>query len=94
MKVVFTDEALLDLNEILLYIDNNYPAISDAFRRRLRAVTERIGTWPESTEEVAQRAGVRMVPLIRYPYRIFYRIGTDTVEVLHVHHSARQYPKS
>ena len=92
MRVIFTDEALSDLNEILLYVDSNYPVISSAFRQRLRAVIARIGAWPESAEEVAQRPGVRVVPLIRYPYRIFYRIGVDVVEVLYVHHSARREP--
>ena len=65
MRVVYTDEALSDLTEILVYIDANYPINSSAFRHRLRAVTARIGAWPESAEEVAQRPGVRMVPLIR-----------------------------
>jgi hypothetical protein len=36
--------------------------------------------------------GVRMVPFIRYPYKIFYRIGTDAVEILH--HAARRDPWS
>lgn len=67
MRVVYTDDALADLDEILDYIDANYPAISSAFRQRLRAVTVRIGVWPESAEIVRQRSGVRMVPLIRYP---------------------------
>jgi len=89
MRVVYTDEALSNLTEILVYIDANYPVITSAFRHRLRVVTARIGAWPESAEEVAQRPGVRMVPLIRYPYRIFYRVGSDVVEILHIHHSAR-----
>ena len=92
MRVVYTDEALSDLNETLAYIDANYPVISAAFRQRLRAVVARIGAWPESAEEVAQRPGVRMVPLIRYPYRIFYRVGADAVEILHIHQSARREP--
>ena len=92
MRVVYTDEALSDLTEILVYIDANYPINSSAFRHRLRAVTARIGAWPESAEEVAQRPGVRMVPLIRYPYRIFYRVSSDAVEILHIHHSARREP--
>jgi len=41
---------------------------------------------------VEQRSSVRVVPLVRYPYRIFYRVGGDgdVVEILHVHHAARQ----
>ncbi|MBN9021697.1 MAG: hypothetical protein J0H08_06320 [Rhizobiales bacterium] len=31
-----------------------------------------------------------MLFLGRYPYRIFYRVLGDTVQVLHVHHAARE----
>jgi len=92
MKVVYTDEALRDLDEILTFIASNYPVISASFERRLRAVMARIGRWPESAQEVEQRPGVRMVPLIRYRYRIFYQVGTAAVEILHIHHAARQQP--
>ncbi len=30
------------------------------------------------------------VPLGHYPYKIFYRLSTDTVEILHIHHAARR----
>jgi len=90
MKVVFTDEALRDLDETLTFIASNYPAISASFERRLRAVMARIGRWPESAQEVEQRPGVRMVPLVRYPYRVFYQVTTAAVEILHIHHAARQ----
>ena len=90
MKVVYTDEALRDLDEILTFIACNYPAISRSFGLRLDAVMTRIGRWPESAQEVEQRPGVRMVPLIRYPYRVFYRITIAAVEILHIHHAARQ----
>jgi toxin ParE1/3/4 len=49
----------------------------------------RIGTRPQSAQEVVQRPGIRSVPFIRYPYKIFYRVSSDRIEVLHVHHSAR-----
>jgi toxin ParE1/3/4 len=52
----------------------------------------RIGTWPKSAEAVTQRPGVRVVPLIRYPYKIFYRITDEAVEILHIHHAVRQEP--
>ena len=91
MKVVYTDEALRDLDEILAFLASNYPAISASFERRLRAVTERIGRWPESAQKVEQRRGVRTVPLVRYPYRVFYQVAT-AVEILHIHHAARRRP--
>ena len=49
----------------------------------------RIGSWPESAQEVEQRPNIRSVPFIRYPYKIFYHVLQGRVEILHVHHSAR-----
>lgn len=89
MKVVYTEEALRDLDEILTFIASTYPTITAAFEARLAAVAERIGRWPESGQEVEQRASVRGVPLIRYPYKIFYRVTTTAVEILHIHHASR-----
>jgi plasmid stabilization system protein ParE len=93
MKVIYTDEALRDLDEVLTYIDLNYPTASRRFSQRLRAIELRIGRWPKSAEEVEQRPGVRVVPFIQYPYKIFYRITEGAVEILHVHHAARQEPR-
>jgi toxin ParE1/3/4 len=94
MRVVFTDEALNDLDEILSFIAAHYPTVTSSFQQRLRTVLQRIGTWPKSAEEVEQRPGVRVVPLVRYPYKIFYQTTPEAVEILHLHHAARQPPWS
>ena len=92
MRIVFTDEAQRDLDEILDFIAAHYPTVALSFQQRLRTVLQRIGKWPKSAEEVEQRPGVRVAPLIRYPYKIFYQATTDAVEILHIHHTARQSP--
>ena len=33
-----------------------------------------------SAEEVQQRPGVRVVPFIRYPYRVFYRVTDEALQ--------------
>jgi plasmid stabilization system protein ParE len=43
MRIVFTDEALRDLDEILDFIAAHYPTIASSFQQRLRAVVQRIG---------------------------------------------------
>ena len=55
MKVVFTDEALRDLDHIFRYISEHYPAVYRPFEGRLRAIVMRIATWPESAQEVLQK---------------------------------------
>ena len=89
MKVVYTDDASEDLDEILAYIASNYPAVYDAFLIRLRSVIARIGMWPDSAQEVSERPGVRAVPLLRYPYKVFYRNTGEVVEIMYIHHAAQ-----
>ncbi len=63
-----------------------------AFIRRLQTIERRIGRWPESAEEVEQRPSVRMVPFLRYPYKLFYQVGSNAIEILHIHHAPRRDP--
>ena len=89
MKIVFTSAALADLKDIYSYVSVNYPSVVSSLERRMSAVLARIAEWPESAREVEERPGTRVVPLIRYPYKVFYRIAGDRIEILHIHHTAR-----
>jgi plasmid stabilization system protein ParE len=88
MKVVYTEEALKDLDAIADWLIVHYPAIAPVIERRIRSVVAHIARWPESSRGSAKRPGVRAVPLGRYPYKIFYRVAEGTV--LHIHHGAQQ----
>jgi toxin ParE1/3/4 len=63
-----------------------------AVERRLHLVIARIARWPESAQRVAERPGVRVTALVRYPYKVFYRTTDEAVVILHIHHSSRQAP--
>ncbi|HEV7879369.1 hypothetical protein [Bradyrhizobium sp.] len=77
------------MTRFLPYIASNYPAVYDAFLIRLRSVIARIGMWPDGAQEVAERPGVRAVPLLRYPYKVFYRNTGEVVEIMYIHHAAQ-----
>ena len=94
MKVVYTDEAIENLAGILSYIASHYPAIYEAFGIRLRSVNAKISQWPDSAREVVGRPGVRVAPLIRYPYKVFYRNTGEAIEILYIHHVAQDEPRS
>jgi toxin ParE1/3/4 len=70
----------------------NYPTITVAFEGRVRAIEGRIAKWPNSAVEVEQRLGVRVVPFIQFPYKLFYRINVDVIEILHIRHATRREP--
>jgi plasmid stabilization system protein ParE len=83
--------ALADLAGIAIYYSiNASQAIAQSIERRFVEVIERLHRAPESAPRVEQRSGVRVVPVIRYPFRIFYRVRGDTVEILHIRHTSRR----
>ncbi|HEX5507823.1 MAG TPA: type II toxin-antitoxin system RelE/ParE family toxin [Pseudolabrys sp.] len=90
MKIVFTAAARNDLRDIGEWLTLHYPAVAPHVERRIRNIVARIGRWPESGPPSAGREDVRVVPLGRYPYKIFYRVSGGNVEILHIHHAARE----
>jgi toxin ParE1/3/4 len=90
VKVVYTDPALRDLDEITAWLKQHHPGLGRAVERRLEVIVAHIAHWPESMRRSLNRPGVRMAPLGRYPYKIFYRVHEDIVEILHIHHTARE----
>jgi toxin ParE1/3/4 len=90
MKVVYTGDPLRDLDAIADWLIVNYPSVAPVVERRIRSVVADLARWPESARRSAKRPGVRVASLGRYPYRIFYRVNDDSVEILHIHHTARR----
>ena len=90
MRLIITRPARADLEEIRIYLEANYPRVSRTVTMRLRETLVRIEKWPHIGKEVRERPGVHIVPIVRYPYKIFYRVKSNTVEILHIHHSSRK----
>jgi plasmid stabilization system protein ParE len=91
MKLVYSRQALADLNMIAAYYAANAsPAIAVSIRRRLLDVIDRICRAPEAAPRVSQRSQIRAAVVVRYPFRIFYRVGNDTIDILHIRHTSRR----
>ena len=91
MKLVYSRRALADLNGIATYYAASAsPAIAESIERRLVNVIDRICRAPEAAPRVAQRSQVRVVAVVRYPFRIFYRVRDDTIDILHIRHTSRR----
>lgn len=91
MKVVYSRRAISDLEGISSYYrDVASPKIASAIGARIQTVIRRISAAPKSSRQLADRPGVYVTPLVRYPYKIFYQIGDDRIEILHIRHAARR----
>jgi toxin ParE1/3/4 len=91
MKLVYSRRALADIDEIATYYSASAsPAIAQSIERRLNDVIDRICRIPEAAPRVSQRSQIRVVAVVRYPFRIFYRVHDDTVDILHIRHTSRR----
>lgn len=92
MKAAYSQNALSDLDELLDYTARHFPFQKEKREKRIRSAVARIEAWPESARRVAGRPGVRVVPLLRYPFRIFYSYDGTQLVILHIHHAGREAP--
>lgn len=90
MKAVFSLAALADLDEILAFTATHYPSLEVKVEQRIREVVSRIEVWPENARRLEGTDNLRVVPLVRYPFKLFYQVERDRVLILHIHHTARQ----
>ncbi|MCK1395230.1 type II toxin-antitoxin system RelE/ParE family toxin [Bradyrhizobium sp. 1] len=93
MKVVWTREALADLADIATYYATNAsPVVAEAVGRRFIDVIERVRGAPFSAPRVTHRSQVRVAAVVRYPFRIFYRVRGNLIHIVHVRHTSRRPP--
>lgn len=89
LKIRFDARALADLVEIRDYLIERSPAGAERIRLHLVETIGRLSYFPflgRATDEPK----VRVLPLTRYPYLIFYTAIGDEVVILHVRHGARE----
>jgi toxin ParE1/3/4 len=91
MKVEYAPRAAADLAGIGAESRRVFgDAVAARLEAHIRATIVRIADLPESAQRLEERPEVRVVPLIRYPFKIFYRVVRDTVEILHIRHASRR----
>jgi toxin ParE1/3/4 len=91
VKVEYTKRAVADLRKISA---DSYRAFGDqvaeALEARIRAVVDHISRESLSAPRVEQRPGLHVVPILRYPFKVFYRVLDDRVRIVHIRHNARR----
>jgi len=90
MRLVFAERARQDIEAIHDSIAASSPVSAARVIRAIREHCERAADFPFASA-ATDEAHVRRLPLVRYPYTIFYRVrpGADVVEIARILHSAR-----
>lgn len=91
-RVVWARPALEDVQEIRTYIARDSPRYARRVAERLFATVDRLHRHPLSGRVVPELGQPTVREVIEPPYRIVYRVRAETLEVVAVVHSARQFP--
>ena len=91
MIVVITAEAESDLEQVAAYIARQSVQIALSFVQELREKCESLADAPRGYPLVPrhENLGIRRLPF--GSYLIFYRVGSEAIEVVHILHGARDY---
>ena len=89
MRIRYRAQALADIDEIRRYLIKRSPSGARNVLRSIRASVRFIAENPLASEKT-DFADVRMKVVVEYPYKIFYSVHPDFIEVLHIRHSARR----
>ena len=90
VNVVWTEFALEDLKSIHEFISRDSKHYADKFVEKLVARVNQLETNPHSGRIVPEFNVETVRELIEGNYRIIYRVDSDSLGIIRIHHSARQ----
>ena len=72
MRITYSPRAIADLGEVASYLIARSPSGARAVEKRIRKTVALLAQFPGAGRVLEQRPAVRVIPLGRYPYLIFY----------------------
>lgn len=83
-RIIWTEPALQDLDEIADYISLDKPAAASLFVRRVFERIEQLAHHPTSGSAPSELKGTQYRQLVIPPVRIFYRAQNEVVYIIYV----------
>ena len=90
MKIEYSRRATADLHKVSADSRAFGEAVAAAVEKRIQQTIASLTDHPEAYAQVVERPGMHVIPLVRYPYKIFYRILADRIRILHIRHTSRR----
>ena len=88
-RLIWTEPALADLDEIAEYIALENPSAASRFVGKVFDRVERLRAHPKSGKRPAELARTHYREVVVAPCRVFYRVKKDDVYILYVIRSER-----
>ena len=88
-RVVWTRQAILDVEAIRTYITRDSPRYASVVVDQIVRAVDLLERFPQSGRRVPERPDSELRELLCSSYRIVYRVSGELVEVVTVFHGAR-----
>lgn len=92
IPILWSPQALHDLESIREYIARDSTLYADLVVRRIVAGVDRLASFPESGRVVPERGDPKIREVIVKPYRIVYRRQSAEIEIVTVFLASRLLP--
>lgn len=89
MRVRYTRDAFADRERIFEYLRERSPSGARNVMASIRDAVKLLRDQPYSGYKTDD-PDVRALFIIRYPYKLFYRVRDDVVEIAHIRHTSRR----
>ncbi len=90
MKIRYRPAAIAQLKAIFQYISEHDSAAAGRVIRTIKQSIDRLGDFPFSARP-SEVPGIRELPVVRYPYIVFYTVDerAQEVHILRVRHTSQ-----
>jgi toxin ParE1/3/4 len=93
VRIVWHDEALNDLEEIIAYYSQAAsPMVAELVQESIVSQIENLKHFPLIIRASERVEGARELVMPRLPYIAFVRITEDSIQGLNIVHTARKFP--
>lgn len=89
MRIRYTPRSRDDLAAIYDHLFLRSPVAAKMVISRIERRVSRLVDFPEIAP-VTDTVSVRQLTLVRYDYKIYYRVDRDVISILHIRHAARR----
>ena len=93
MNLQLSSRAERDIEDIRSYLIARSPQGADRVRGSIAGALDLLEQFPHSGRATSM-TGIRMLPVVRHPYLIYYTLIADEIVIVHVRHASRDAPSA
>ena len=92
-KVIWSEEAIVDLGAVVRYIAADNRSAAEALAQTVFERTRMLGDFPYAGRRAPEEHDANVRELIVEPYRIIYEVSDSSIDILRIWHAARGKPE-